>query len=40
MGTVGEPARSTLKQSLLRHNELDILAMCMLAEGLREFWLD
>lgn len=33
---VGDDARATLKQSLLRYCELDTLAMCMLAEGLRE----
>ena len=33
---VGDDARATLKQSLLRYCELDTLAMCMLADGLRE----
>jgi hypothetical protein len=33
---VSDDARDTLKQSLLRYCELDTLAMCMLAEGLRE----
>lgn len=33
---VCDDARATLKQSLLRYCELDTLAMCMLAEGLRE----